>query len=200
MVIENWFSTPILYYQLEGDELETVQKQIEQVMDKVREMDLSNPWDDTVSTSFKYKDEHNFIVDYNLRALEKVIVKCTESYLNKVKTNTDMNLGIKKSWINFSNRHQFQFEHDHVGLFSSVVLSGIYYYQTNGNDGNLAFVSPNPFQSANMSAFGDSKVTYKPAVGKLLLFPSWLKHRVETNVTDGERISIAFNLAHYSTT
>ena len=34
-----------------------------------------------------------------------------------------------------------------------------------------------------------------PVENQLLLFPSWLSHRVEPNLTEGERISISFNLA-----
>jgi len=35
-----------------------------------------------------------------------------------------------------------------------------------------------------------------PATGKLLIFPSWLEHRVEVFGGDGERISIAFNASN----
>ena len=91
-------------------------------------------------------------------------------------------------------QNHFQFEHDHTGPFSNNVLSGIYYYKTNGSDGDLVFMSPNPFQLSGISSFGDSEVRFKPEEGKLLLFPPWLRHRVEINKTEHIRISIAFNL------
>jgi hypothetical protein len=36
-------------------------------------------------------------------------------------------------------------------------------------------------------------IPFSPATGHLLLFPSWLEHRVERFEGAGERISIAFN-------
>ena len=37
-------------------------------------------------------------------------------------------------------------------------------------------------------------IPFTPATGHLLLFPSWLEHRVEPFDGPGERISIAFNV------
>jgi hypothetical protein len=36
-----------------------------------------------------------------------------------------------------------------------------------------------------------------PATGKLLIFPSWLEHRVETFTGEGERISIVLNVSNF---
>jgi hypothetical protein len=38
-----------------------------------------------------------------------------------------------------------------------------------------------------------SGIPFTPATGHLILFPSWLEHRVEPFEGEGERISIAFN-------
>jgi len=39
-------------------------------------------------------------------------------------------------------------------------------------------------------------LTFRPEVGKLLMFPSWLKHSVYPFDVDGERRSMSFN-AYY---
>ena len=39
-------------------------------------------------------------------------------------------------------------------------------------------------------------LTFKPEVGKMLVFPSWLKHSVFPFYVDGERRSMSFN-AYY---
>jgi len=197
MFVEKWFSTPILFYQLEGDELDAVQNELAPAINKIKETDLSNPWGDTAQTSFKYSENSNLIVDYNLRHLETLFLKCADTYMNQCTEDSNLNIGIKQSWANLSTKHQFQFEHQHLALFSTVVISGVYYYQTNEMDGDIVFLSPNPYQASGASIFGEHKVTYKPQVGKLLLFPSWLKHRVDANSTDHQRISITVNLAHF---
>lgn len=198
MFVEKWFSTPIFYHQLEYDEFDNVQAQIAPAIEKIKKSDLSNPWGDTVETSFKYNTNSNFIVDHNLSLLEDLVLRCADSYLNQCTESDNLNIGIKQSWINLSNKNQFQFEHQHLAPFSTVVMSGVYYFQTNEHDGDTTFLSPNPYQSAGFSIFGEHKVTYKPQVGKLVLFPSWLRHRVEPNTTDDERISITVNLAHFA--
>ena len=39
-------------------------------------------------------------------------------------------------------------------------------------------------------------LTFRPEVGKMLIFPSWLKHSVYPFDVDGERRSMSFN-AYY---
>ena len=39
-------------------------------------------------------------------------------------------------------------------------------------------------------------IPFAPATGYLLIFPSWLEHRVERFEGEGERISIAFNASN----
>jgi hypothetical protein len=39
-------------------------------------------------------------------------------------------------------------------------------------------------------------VPFAPGAGHLLMFPSWLEHRVEKFEGEGERISIAFNASN----
>lgn len=68
------------------------------------------------------------------------------------------------------------------------------YYLQGTNTGDLRF--PNP---ANL--LGDCSKTspftrdflFAPNDGDLILFPSWLPHEVEPNLSDRERINIAFN-------
>ena len=41
--------------------------------------------------------------------------------------------------------------------------------------------------------FTSQKATYTPEVGKLLIFPGWLKHSVQGSRSQGERVSMSFN-------
>ena len=53
-------------------------------------------------------------------------------------------------------------------------------------DGNLFFESPTQWNT--------NRITIKPEVGQLLLFPSWLYHGVTNHTTDYPRISLSFNI------
>ena len=52
------------------------------------------------------------------------------------------------------------------------------------------------FMYGEKSDFRSDNLKFKPNVGKMLLFPSWLKHSVYPFYVDGERRSMSFN-AHY---
>ena len=45
----------------------------------------------------------------------------------------------------------------------------------------------------NYNNFTGEKATYKPESGRVLIFPSWLKHSVDGSRSEQQRISISFN-------
>ena len=100
-------------------------------------------------------------------------------------------IDIKQSWCNISNRDAFQHFHVH----GDMDLSGVYYHQTNGNDGDIVFRNPSLVNRFHKLTYNiDNSVNYKPEVGKILLFPSFLEHAVFHNNSDDKRISISFNV------
>ena len=184
MIIENWFSTPILYHDFEHRILEKIQSEIEEVIPTIMEKDLSNPWSDNVLTSFKYTvEDKSDIHEYSLITLNEQIEKYVKIY------HKQEELRIFQSWFNFSHKGHFQFDHSHIGINGGTV-SGVYYYKTNGEDGDIEFSTPINFNPL----FSTRVVKYKPRVGRLILFPSWLVHKVHINKTESVRISISFNL------
>ena len=78
-------------------------------------------------------------------------------------------------------------------------LSGAYYVSAGENSGNIFFQDPRP--GANTVAcpvtefqpWTIRQVSYRPHAGGMLVFPSWLYHGVEPNLSDTPRVSISFN-------
>lgn len=100
-------------------------------------------------------------------------------------------------WININGKYDYNEQHDH----QNSVLSGTYYVQVpEENMGDLVL-----HRGDNAEFFLTSKVEKQPTMANAMavpcpvkesmfyLFPSWVKHSVERNNTDSERISIAFN-------
>ena len=52
------------------------------------------------------------------------------------------------------------------------------------------------FMYGEKADFRSDNLKFKPSVGKMLLFPSWLKHSVYPFYVDGERRSMSFNAYH----
>ena len=86
--------------------------------------------------------------------------------------------------------------------------SGVYYVNTPDNAGDIEFTDPRTAHIINQPSFTPNKkrskenwtkVCFTPKAGKLIIFPSWLYHSVNPNLseekgTGGERVIISFNL------
>jgi len=94
--------------------------------------------------------------------------------------------------------------HVHPGC----LWSGVYYIQAPEGAGNIEFVEPRTAHLMNQPRFVPNqrrpkdcwtKVRFTPVPGRMLIFPSWLYHAVDPNMTKetgdaANRIIISFNL------
>jgi uncharacterized protein (TIGR02466 family) len=106
-------------------------------------------------------------------------------------------------WANISPKYGYNRNHTHPG----VLWSGVYYVQTPAESGRIFFSDPRPQAQVIQPRFDPdnprganawSEVYFQPIEGRLILFPAWLVHEVEPNMTDAEgpdadRISVSFN-------
>jgi len=108
-----------------------------------------------------------------------------------------MRQSITEAWININRRGDFNYDHTHPGCFFSCV----YYVKGAPNQGNIELTTPieahaytieNDMVEAHNSYSGHA-LSIPPNTGELLIFPSWVLHRVKQNTTDDDRISIAMN-------
>jgi uncharacterized protein (TIGR02466 family) len=190
MPVKEYFPTQIYEHDFVGETFKKIQDQITAAIPKIKSKPLSNPWSDTVKTTFAYSSKNNLLLEYGMGALMEGVVKHLNVYTTAV--NYIQPVKFKNSWMNFYNNGDFQYPHHHAGS----VISGIYYYQTNGRDGRVIFENPNPYLDLHLfpGSHGFTKLGIDPKPGRLVLFPSWLRHGVEINNTDHERISISFNI------
>jgi uncharacterized protein (TIGR02466 family) len=105
-----------------------------------------------------------------------------------------------QGWINVNRAGDHNVLHCHPGCF----LSATYYVKVPPamTGGEIVFRDPRGPAVAMYETPGielpwvgsGMGIPFSPATGHLLLFPSWLEHRVEHFEGPGERISIAFNV------
>jgi uncharacterized protein (TIGR02466 family) len=187
---------PTLIYEHQGtmQEIFLVQDEIRKKLPIIEQTDIfNNPpgWEDGVQTNIKSRT--NSIKDFELTHLKKYIETHVKKYIDQTQSWHPVPIALRHSWINKTGRDQGQEWHQHSDAF----ISGTYYYQTTGNDGNFSLMNAIPWMQQELFPFGNIAEKYydiKPAVGKLLLFPGWLQHSVKRNKTDDFRISISFNL------
>ena len=107
-----------------------------------------------------------------------------------------------EGWVNVNRAGDHNLLHCHPGCF----LSATYYVKIppGMSGGDIVFRDPRGPVVAMYETPGielpwvgsGTGIPHTPATGHLLLFPSWLEHRVEPFEGSGERISIAFNVCN----
>ena len=99
-------------------------------------------------------------------------------------------------WANISVPGAYHHEHSHPNNF----LSAVYYIKAPEGGDAITFEDPRPQAHViappvkKKSALTASTVTLDVKPGRLVLFPSWLKHAVAPNKSDEERWSVSFNI------
>ena len=108
---------------------------------------------------------------------------------------------INNMWVIINEKYHYTEWHIHA----MSTLSGVYYIKHNGctENGDIIFKHPNNtymnishwpeelLESLNEVTGEHIGITPKPNM--LLIFPSWLEHKAETNLKNDSRISVSFN-------
>ena len=108
------------------------------------------------------------------------------------------NLMLGNFWVNINQKYDYNRTHDH----QNSILSAVYYVDAEGEDiGNFVAERDDTAEFflgsyKNVSGFTGTSFSITPLTGFAFLMPSWVLHSVEQNLTDRDRISIAFNLVN----
>jgi uncharacterized protein (TIGR02466 family) len=107
-----------------------------------------------------------------------------------------------RGWLNVNRAGDFNTLHSHPGCF----VSATYYVKVppDMKGGEIYFRDPRGPAVAMYETPGIDLpwvgsglgIPFSPVAGHLLIFPSWLEHRVEKFEGAGDRISIAFNASN----
>lgn len=132
--------------------------------------------------------------DSPLNFLLPIIKESCQKAVNDFGSTKKINIG--NAWININEENSYNRLHNHAGSDLSCV-----FYLTDNNS-EIEFIRPYDIQQHYLDNL-ESKyntelsfisVTYKPQKNTLLMFPSWLQHRVKTNINKTARISVAINI------
>ena len=134
---------------------------------------------------------------------ESSFVKYFEYIISHINESTklyDYKFKFSNMWINVNGKGDYNIEHDHP----DCILSGVFWIKTSDKCGSLVFDSPKCFVESKLLSSVDENFKkivnyyqtfrFSPNDGVMVLFPSHMRHYVELNQSDEDRISIAFNL------
>jgi len=184
-MIENIFPTPIYYESVPSPHLENIQKELGECAETLQY--------EITDQLRMYSNDHsyqtNIIGDKQLHNFAEELDVHIQNYCSEIGFPLRP-YKIDSSWFVVYKKGNHCTVHSH----GHVDISGVYYIDTNGQDGNLFFVCPTPGLMSSLCFLKNPSWEHKPEVGKLMLWPGWLQHGVEENLTDHTRIALAFNI------
>ena len=182
------FPLPIFLDKAEGNEYTDIQKELTTMKSKLNFNDHGshmilneNPF------------ESNFLIEHECHHSVNFINKTVDRFITSL--HGENNLGrwvIIESWMTKTLKSRYVREHCHGG----ADISGVYYLDTNGKDGNLLFTNPYSNLLSNMFIhdIADKDLNMPLENGLIMLWPGHMKHRTLMNETDHERFSLSFNI------
>ena len=187
-----FFSTPIWTSKISN--FENVNNEMHQYITSLQKEDPLG----IVKSNFKGWHSKNF----NLKDKEpKKFIEAIKNNINNAINSMNWDLSsqsvnINSMWAIINHQGAWNQKHHH----SNSDISAAYYVNAHENCGDIVFYDPRParvykhpiaVEPNNLNATVNS---IKPEPGLLVLFPSYLEHSVNPNMSNKKRIVISFNL------
>ena len=179
---------PSVFYAVE------IRENIDQELQELKQVSFVNHESD-YGDSKSYSSESFKILDTQ-RLLKKTLNNYVVHFKNDVLGYTNTKLSITSSWVTKTEPGGYSELHDHKNSW----YSGVLYFDDIDDCGNLcitddskSYLLNNPPEE-NSSIRNAETFIFAPKKNNLVLFPSYLKHRVTKNNSDQDRYSLAFNI------
>ena len=192
-MIGDFFSTPI--YMGEIADRTVVNNEINSIMPKAKFANEWQPDNDTANTTFNPSSSTDIINEFNMEDVNSNIIIHADKYLKEIgHPYKHGSLVTFTSWLNTFDKDQVIGLHEHG--YQPNTFSGCYYHTVPKDSGDIQFKSTNPFVVSfpHRAEKYSNLVTVEPKEGMILLFPSWLLHKVLPNRSNQIRVSLAFNI------
>lgn len=187
-MLNNCFTTPIWVEDLRGPVRSQIDTEIERSLGWARAE--PTPWEELGSTTFSF-DGCNDVIKFRMDTLAQTLERSVNEFCTAVGYGLPAPQ-LSDSWLNWYGQGDFMFEHIHPDR----LISGCYYHRVPEGSGLLKFKNPNPlmqWKAWPADRCRDQDFRVEPREGRLVLFPSWLTHRVGPNLGTDTRVSLAFN-------
>ena len=139
------------------------------------------------TTDMNHKPEYKKLVD--------ILYEAQRTIYDQEHLDSEPFLG--NMWANINPPGAMNRAHIHP----NSLWSGVYYVKASENSGLLRIEDPKSISLMVRPRMKQGKPprrlwredNYKPKAGRLIMFPSWLNHCVDTNESNDIRISVSFN-------
>ena len=180
------FPTPVYIAKRDSDLIPREEKEIEKIIQEGMQKNTGN------SSSI-----NSYIFNENLKELKQFCEQQIRIYVKDIiNPKKGLDFYITQSWLNVTKPGEFHHEHCH----SNSLISGVFYISNIEND-KITLMDPNSkikeqihVSPKTFTPFNSTCWFFPVHQSELILFPSWLSHKVERNENaTTDRISISFN-------
>ena len=185
--IHGVFPTPVYIVKRDTNLSPKEAKEIRKIIDK--EGMYNNAGNSTSNNSY--------IFNGKLKKLKQFCEEHIKTYVEQViYPKEELDFYITQSWLNITKPGEFHHDHSH----NNSLISGVFYISTEEDD-KITFSDPNvklkeliKFEQKEYNLFNSTSWFFPSVTNELVLFPSWLNHKVDTNEkATTDRISLSFN-------
>ena len=137
--------------------------------------------------------------DMNTKPEYQILVKHLEEMQREIfqEENLESEPVLGNMWANVNPPGGYNRPH----LHPNCLFSGVYYIKAPKDSGVLKLIDPRPGAQVVMPRRKEGKlppqfwrdVNYPPIEGRILMFPAWMWHEVEINLSNEIRVSVSFN-------
>ena len=188
-IIHGIFPCPVYLVNRDSNLFPKEKKEIGKIIDK--EGMYSNEGNSASINSYIFND--------NLKKIKQFVEQHLKTYVEQViNPRKELDFYITQSWLNVTKPGEYHHNHSHA----NSIISGVFYISVEEDD-KITFTDPNgkmknnsfiSFESKEFNVWNSVTWFFPVDNNELILFPSWLDHKVESNEkATTDRISLSFN-------
>ena len=188
MIRELYFPTPIYVLDIKDQSInEQLEKDILNWYNKDKGINRTNVNGWHSKTTMHEMPEYKRLTDALYEAQKKIYIE----------EDLDSEPFLGNMWANVNPKGGMNRAHIHP----NSLWSGVYYVKANKNSGHLKIDDPRSIASMSRPRLKEKQhpmrlwreSSFEPKAGRLIMFPAWLVHCVDPNMSDELRISVSFN-------
>ena len=187
--IQAMFPLPVFIDKASGKEFESIDSELNDLANKI-EFSQRPGWNPDTHMLSPDPFNTNIVKDYDCKNFLQYLEKSISRYVSPI-VRVPFDYCLNASWLTKTLKGKYAAEHHH----GTADISGVYYVDTNGEDGVLKFDNIHSYACANpLIALLPGETPMPLETGVIILWPGYLKHKTDPNTTDHERISLSFNI------
>lgn len=182
--VQQLFPTPI--YQTVVDNYDAIQNEILECIKEIN-FEMNPSWGQTHYLSDPTFKEH-LLERYKLENFIEEVDTHIRNYCKEINFPF-REYRISSSWLALFKKGNY----GHIHAHGTSDISAVYYFSKPEDSSDIFFQSPIVSAESSLCFFA-GRAGIPATQGTLLLFPGWLKHGIDANRSDDDRISLSFDV------